>query len=107
VASHSLFAQAIYGSLAGTITDTTGAVIPDATVTVTDANKGTTQAVTSNGAGNYIVDRLIPDVYAVKAEAPHFSPATSSNITLAADTTPQVNLQLSITAAVTKLAART
>jgi len=38
----------------------------------------------------------------VKAEAPHFSPANSSNITLAADTTPQLNLQLSITAAVTQ-----
>ena len=56
VASHSLFAQAIYGSLAGTITDTTGAVIPNATVTITDVNKGTRGTVTSNGAGNYIVD---------------------------------------------------
>ncbi len=52
VAGHSLFAQAIYGSLTGTITDTTGAVIPNATVTVTDVNKGTIRTVTSNGAGN-------------------------------------------------------
>lgn len=102
VASPSLFAQAIYGSLAGTITDATGAVIPNATVTVTDVNKGTTRTVTSNGAGNYIVDRLIPDVYTVKAEAPHFSPANSSNISVAADTAPQVNLQLTVGAASTQ-----
>jgi Carboxypeptidase regulatory-like domain len=99
VSSRTLFAQAIYGSIEGTITDTTGAVIPNATVTVTDVNKGTTSTATSNGAGNYVVDRLIPDVYTVNAAAQGFSPTASSNITVAADTSPQVNLQLSIAAA--------
>ena len=93
-AANQLFAQAIFGSINGTITDKTGAVIPNATITVADVSKGTQQQVTSNAAGNYTVNHLIPDVYTVKAEAKGFTPATSANITLAADTAPRVDLQL-------------
>jgi len=44
-------AQAVYGSLYGTVTDNTGAAIPNATVTVTDEAKGTTVTVQSNESG--------------------------------------------------------
>ena len=55
------FAQAVFGSIFGTATDSTGAVVPNATVTVTDVSKGTSQQVQTNESGNYIVTRLIPD----------------------------------------------
>lgn len=100
--SHALFAQAIFGSITGTVTDNTGAVIPNATVTVTDVGKGTMQTVTSDAAGNYTVNHLIPDTYTVKATASGFAPASSSQIALAADTTPQVNLALGVAAAATQ-----
>ncbi len=67
-------AQAIYGSVYGTITDKTGAAIPNATITVTDESKGTSVQVTSNQSGEYTVPNLIPDVYDVKASAAGFSP---------------------------------
>ena len=41
-------AQAVYGSIFGTVTDKSGAVIPDATITVTDVAKGTVVTVNSN-----------------------------------------------------------
>ena len=44
-------AQAIYGSLFGTVLDNTGAVVPNAKVTVTDVSKGTQTVVQSNGEG--------------------------------------------------------
>jgi hypothetical protein len=44
-------AQGVYGSIVGTISDSTGAVIPNATIVVTDVSKGTTQTVQSNGSG--------------------------------------------------------
>ena len=56
-------AQSVYGSIFGTVSDKSGAVIPNATITVTDEAKGTVVTVTSNGAGDYSVPHLIPDVY--------------------------------------------
>jgi hypothetical protein len=88
----SAVAQAVFGSIVGTVTDPTGAVVPNATVIVTDVSKGTTQTVKSNASGNYTVSRLIPDTYDVKASAPGFSSAEAADVQVAADTTPQVNL---------------
>ncbi len=85
-------AQAVFGSIVGTATDPTGAVVANATVVVTDVNKGTSQTVQSNASGNYTASRLIPDTYSVKATAPGFAAAEADNIVVSADTTPQVNL---------------
>jgi len=48
-------AQSVYGSVFGTVTDKTGAVVPGATVTMTDEAKGTVETVVSNGTGDYTV----------------------------------------------------
>src|ERR1700722_5589408 len=86
------FAQAVFGSIVGTVTDPTGAIIPNATIVVTDVSKGTTQTVQSNSSGNYSVLRLIPDTYTVKATVQGFAPAETDNVVVSADTAPQVNL---------------
>src|SRR5580692_787478 len=93
IPSH-LRAQAVFGNIVGTVTDPTGAVIPNATVTVTDTSKGISQVVKSNASGNFEVTRLIPDTYVVKADAQGFSSAQSGSIAITADQTQQVNLQL-------------
>ena len=62
-------AQAVFGSIIGTVTDSSGAVVPNATVTVTDVSKGTSQQVKTNESGNYAVNRLIPDTYKIAVEA--------------------------------------
>ena len=56
-------AQAVYGSIIGTITDSTGAVVPNATVTVTDTAKGTSTTVQSDADGQYRAQHLIPDTF--------------------------------------------
>ena len=56
-------AQAVFGSILGTVTDPQGAAVVGAKVTVTDQNKGTTQETTTNESGNYSVTHLIPDPY--------------------------------------------
>jgi hypothetical protein len=89
-------AQAIYGSVYGTVTDKTGAAIPNATITVTDQSKGTSVEVTSNQSGGYTVPNLIPDVYDVKASAAGFAPVENRGIQVSADTSPKVDLQLSV-----------
>jgi hypothetical protein len=86
------YAQAVFGSIVGTVTDPSGAIVPNATIVVTDVSKGTTQTVQSNSSGNYSVSRLIPDTYTVKATAQSFSPAETDNVIVSADTAPEVNI---------------
>ena len=92
----SAHAQAVFGSIIGTVTDSTGAVVPNATVVVTDTNKGISQTVQTNASGDYTVSRLIPDIYSVKVTSQAFAPAENDNITVSADTAPQVNITLSV-----------
>ena len=70
-----LHAQAIFGSINGTVTDASGAVVPNASITVTDTDKGTTRVVTSSDSGVYLVHDLIPDHYQLKVEAARVCPA--------------------------------
>jgi hypothetical protein len=90
------YAQAVYGSLYGSVTDNTGAVVPGATVTVTDESKGTSVNVTSNANGEYTVEHLIPDVYDVKVAAGGFKTYQTTGITVAADTSPRVDAKLEV-----------
>jgi protocatechuate 3,4-dioxygenase beta subunit len=51
------------GDLRGTVTDPTGAVLPGATVTVQDVDKGVTHTYTTDGAGLYDTGSIVPDHY--------------------------------------------
>jgi hypothetical protein len=89
-------AQAVYGSIFGTVTDNSGAVIPNAAITVTNISKNTSVTATTNGSGNYTVQHLIPDTYRVDAEAPGFSKDSAPSVIVYADTSPKVDLQLTV-----------
>ncbi len=90
------YAQAIYGSLNGTVTDSGGAAVVNATVTVTNVGKGTKDVTQTNADGNYLVQHLIPDVYKIRVEATGFSTAESNEIQVAADTSPRVDVRLKV-----------
>jgi hypothetical protein len=94
-------AQAVYGSIFGTIADNTGAVVPNATITVTDVAKGTSVTAQSDASGGYRVQHLIPDTYRVDVDAQGFSKSTADNVVVYADTSPKVDLQLSPAGATT------
>ena len=89
------FGQAVYGSIYGTVVDSTGAAIPDATITVTDEAKGITVTAQSNGSGEFTVEHLIPDVYDVKVEGKGFKTYSQKGIQLFADTSTKVTAALS------------
>jgi hypothetical protein len=90
-ASH---AQAIYGSINGTVVDPQGAAVPNATVTVTDVNKGIERVEKSNATGAYYLHNLIPDPYLVKVEAPGFAVAKSSVLNVSADASVLFDVKL-------------
>jgi hypothetical protein len=89
-------AQSVYGSIFGTVTDKTGAVVPGATVTATDEAKGTVETVVSNDTGDYTISHLVPDVYDIKIETKGFETFVSKGITVLADTSPRVDAALTI-----------
>ena len=61
-------AQAVYGSISGTVSDPQGAKISGATVIVTDLSKNISRTVTTNDSGNYEARSLVPGKYQVKVE---------------------------------------
>ncbi len=89
-------AQAVYGSVLGTVTDPQGAAVPNAKVTVTNQRKGTSDTTTSNADGNYSVTHLIPDVYTVRAEAAGFKASETKDVLVSADAGARVDLAFQV-----------
>jgi Carboxypeptidase regulatory-like domain/TonB dependent receptor-like, beta-barrel len=65
---HEAYAQAVYGSISGTIADPQGASISGASVTVTNIAQNVTTTAKTNESGFYEVTHLIPGTYQVKIE---------------------------------------
>jgi Carboxypeptidase regulatory-like domain/TonB dependent receptor len=89
-------AQAVYGSIFGTITDPSGAAVAGAKVVVTSASKGTTFETTTNTDGNYSVTHLIPDVYNIRAEGSGFKAFETKGINVSADAGARVDGQFQV-----------
>ncbi len=89
-------AQAVFGSITGTVQDASGAVVPNAKITVTDTAKGIAVTATSNESGEYTVQRLIPDPYSVKVEAQGFESFEQKGIVVNVDTASKVDANLQI-----------
>ena len=96
-----LHAQYDNGSLVGTLRDTTGAAISNATVTATNTATGATTKVTSDSAGNYEVPTLHVGVYNVTANAQGFTDAVANNITISVGGRQRIDLELKVGATTT------
>jgi hypothetical protein len=76
------FGYAQNAQIQGQVSDSSGAVIPKAIVRVTNQLTGTERKVSTNGSGQYVVPGLDPSVYKIFVQAPGFSTAVSTPITL-------------------------
>lgn len=81
-------------TLTGTVTDTTGAVIAGATVTLTGADNGINRTVKSDGAGNYTIPLLPPATYTLKVTYKGFKSYEQKGITLVAEHTEKQDVSL-------------
>src|SRR5438309_10680924 len=88
--------QAVFGSIFGTVTDPSGAAVPNAKVTVTSIAKGTSVETATNADGNYSVTHLIPDVYNIKVEGAGFKSFEATNIVVSADTAARIDGQFQV-----------
>ena len=74
------FAQSTNGRILGTVHDSSGAALPNATVKVTDVQRGTTRTLTTDETGTFSAPSLTPGTYTVRAEAKGFQTMERRNV---------------------------
>jgi len=94
--SSNILAQGLFGTISGIVSDSSGAVVPGATVRVINVSTNVVVILTTNGAGVYVATSLNPGVYNVEAEAKGFKTAIVKDITLEVDANPKINLTLQV-----------
>src|SRR5216117_1611887 len=89
------FGQVVTGTLVGTIRDSSGAVVPNADVTVTNQRTGVSLNTRSNQVGDYVAPYLGPGTYSVTAKLQGFQTTVSANNEVQVNETRRVDLVLS------------
>jgi len=88
------FAQ--FGQVTGIVTDTTGGVLPGATVSVTNTQTAAVATQPANSAGVYVFPNLIPGIYTVKVEMDGFRGAARNNVELQVQQTIRLDFKLEL-----------
>jgi len=89
-------AQGVRGSISGTVTDTTGAVVPNASVVATEVDTNVQNKTTSNKDGIYRFPSLSPGTYEISVGKQGFKTAVVKNISLNVAGTLTVDLKLQV-----------
>src|ERR1035441_9560969 len=92
--AHLLLGQAVSGTLLGTVTDSSGAVVPNAKVTIVLTGQSAAYETVTNASGDYTEPNLPSGTYAVTVLAQGFKKETRANINLATNTTTRVDVNL-------------
>jgi hypothetical protein len=77
-----IYAQTTYGTVLGTVKDASGAVVPDATVTLHNIDLGTTRTAQTNKSGDYLFQFAPPDHYSIEVTKKGFETETIQNLQL-------------------------
>jgi hypothetical protein len=83
-------------SLSGTVTDSSGAVVPNSSVTVENLSNGATRTALTDDSGGYSFPQIAPGAYKLSAAATGFSVATVEEVRLLVSTPATVNLHLEV-----------
>ncbi|HKV26216.1 MAG TPA: carboxypeptidase-like regulatory domain-containing protein [Candidatus Acidoferrum sp.] len=95
--SFAAFAQQT--AIVGTVTDPSGAVVPNVTVTITNTDTGVSKTYATNDAGQYVAPDLVIGHYVVKAEAKGFKASEQKNIVLNVGDRIRADFQMQLGAA--------
>ena len=88
--------QSTTGSVSGRVTDASGAIIPDAAVTITNVDKGLVTHVSSGGSGEFVALALPPGVYTLAVERTGFNPETTASFKLDIDQRAHFDIKLKV-----------
>jgi hypothetical protein len=90
------YAQVAGATISGTVTDQSGAAVPNAQITIRDLGKQITRSVTTDSDGFYLVPNLVPGNYEVRATAPGFSTTVQSGIELTVGAKQVLNVTMTV-----------
>jgi hypothetical protein len=96
VSAKRLNAQILYGSVAGTVADQSGAVVPSATVSIVNDNTGFTRNTVTGSSGEYRITDLPAGPYTLAVEAKGFKPVKITGIRVVVGVVNQQNVQLTV-----------
>ncbi len=94
-----MFGQAVSATLLGSVNDSTGAAVPKAKVTVTQAGTGAVHETVTNESGNYTFPDLQPGTYTVTVEAGGFKKSTHQSVDVLVNSSTRMDMDLSVGAA--------
>jgi hypothetical protein len=89
----SIYAQGL-GTILGTVTDPSGAVVPSATVKILDESTTLARTTTTDAQGYYVFPSVRPTLYTLSVETPGFAAYTRKGVLLQADESVTVNVSL-------------
>src|SRR5438876_1503753 len=89
-----VFGQGPTGEINGTVTDPSGAVLPNASVRLANIATGARREVNTNGSGLYSFPALLPGTYTISVEQPGFQKQVRSDITIQVHQTARVDFSL-------------
>ncbi len=98
-AAMQLLGQEARGTIVGTVTDASGAVVPNAAVEVTNKAMGTRSPAVTNAAGLYQATYLIPGLYQVTVEMPGFKKFVRDGIAVRVNDRLEISIRLEVGAA--------
>ena len=90
------FGQAFFGSVVGTVTDASGAAVPQANVTLTNIGTADRRAAQSDSAGNYQFVNLVPGQYKLEVEIKGFRHFTREPITVEVQSTVRIDVPMQV-----------
>ena len=88
--------QASYGSIVGTVTDNSGAVVPGAAVTLTNLGTSEKRSINSDNNGNYEFVNLVPETYRLDIEKTGFKHFTSTQIQVQVQSTVRLDAAMQV-----------
>ena len=96
VHAHCSFGQTSTATLIGTVQDSTGAILPDVTVSVTSTERNISLSTRTNEVGSYVLPALSPGNYSVTAELPGFKRAVREGVVLQVNQLGRIDIRLQL-----------
>lgn len=95
-AAQTSFGQGITGSITGTVSDSSGASVSGATVTILQVSTNAIRTVVTSDVGSYTVTQLAPGSYTVKVEKEGFDSFQQTDVTLSIDQVAKIDATLKV-----------
>ena len=96
LSAFNLSAQSTFGSIRGTVQDVSGAVVPDAAITIHSLDENSERNVTTDGSGDFVVENLKPGHYKLTVHHDGFADAAVESAALEARQELRVQITLTI-----------